>query len=194
METLKRIDIGGRMQADTTGLGDWEVGIITDYDKKAGVVTFRSARDGEEIRINRQHCYKATKAELEEAEQEGIEQEQHDTEVEEFEKAMIGEIAPATIDEVDEADDSKNIVPSKYRSRYHQVESAKGKRSLDNGDPVAQALRGLELADVYQVVASELGEDHAELEERYAHLNPGQQRMVLGNKLRAYWRKMQEES
>jgi hypothetical protein len=62
----------------------------------------------------------------------------------------------------------------------------------DVGDPVAVLLRDCgSLGDVYTVAATFLGVPVAELQARYSHLNPGQQRMNLGNRMRAKWRKDQ---
>lgn len=56
----------------------------------------------------------------------------------------------------------------------------------DVGDPVAVALRECaDLDEVYWLTAHHLNTTEEELKTKYAHLNPGQQRMVLGNRLRA---------
>ena len=57
-------------------------------------------------------------------------------------------------------------------------------RSIDKGDAIALALRGADLITVYKDVAAATGTAIAELRERFAHLNPGMQRMNLGNMLR----------
>ncbi len=60
---------------------------------------------------------------------------------------------------------------------------ARGER--DVGDEVAVLLRSAEsLDDVYRVGAEFLGVGEAELRKKYGHLNPGQQRMNVGNKMR----------
>ena len=63
------------------------------------------------------------------------------------------------------------------------------KKSYDNGDEIAQFLRPRALIDVYVSAACLLREDVALLHQRYAHLNPGQQRMNLGNRIRGAARK-----
>lgn len=70
-------------------------------------------------------------------------------------------------------------------TRYETVIAASGNTSLDCGDPLAAALRGKSLDDVYKAAAKELREPEADLRKRYAHLNPGMQRMNLGNRMRA---------
>lgn len=55
---------------------------------------------------------------------------------------------------------------------------------LDIGDEIAKALRGKSLAENYKFAADRLGETETALRAKYAHLNPGQQRMCLGNRLR----------
>ena len=63
------------------------------------------------------------------------------------------------------------------------------KKSYDNGDEIAQFLRPRALIDVYVSAACLLREDVVLLRQRYAHLNPGQQRMNLGNRIRGAARK-----
>ena len=63
------------------------------------------------------------------------------------------------------------------------------KKSYDNGDEIAQFLRTRALIDVYVSAACLLREDVVLLHRRYAHLNPGQQRMNLGNRIRGAARK-----
>ena len=65
------------------------------------------------------------------------------------------------------------------------------KRSIDKGDEVAQTLRTMELHSVYKLVARTMGVSSTSLHERFCHLNPGMQRMNLGNMLR---RAMREQS
>ena len=60
----------------------------------------------------------------------------------------------------------------------------------DAGDEVALLLREAKsLEDVYKIGAKYLSMKAQDLKDRYAHLNPGQQRMNVGNKMRAFWRK-----
>ena len=64
-------------------------------------------------------------------------------------------------------------------------------RSMDKGDTVAQSLRGLSMGDVYKHAAKMTHTGVADLQSRFGHLNPGMQRMNLGNMIR---RVMREES
>lgn len=71
-------------------------------------------------------------------------------------------------------------------SDYVAVKSAGGNSSLDNGDALAKRLRGMAVEDVYKEYARVAGRDEAAaMRKRYAKLNPGMQRMNLGNRLRA---------
>lgn len=81
-----------------------------------------------------------------------------------------------------------------YRPLYEKVVASSGRKSLDNGDEVAQLLRGLTLPEVYEIVAEHLEMEVKDLGKRYEHLNPGQQRMNLGNKLRGHFRKLEKDS
>lgn len=57
-------------------------------------------------------------------------------------------------------------------------------RSMDKGDSVAQSLRGLSMDEVYKQAAKITHIGVADLTSRFAHLNPGMQRMNLGNMIR----------
>lgn len=57
-------------------------------------------------------------------------------------------------------------------------------RSMDKGDSVAQSLRGLSIEDVYKQAAKITHIGVLELQARFSHLNPGMQRMNLGNMIR----------
>jgi hypothetical protein len=54
-------------------------------------------------------------------------------------------------------------------------------KSLDNGDATARILRDKTLEETYEAVALLTGGTIGGLKARYAHLNPGMQRMNLGN-------------
>lgn len=79
-------------------------------------------------------------------------------------------------------------------ARHKNFSTEGGNVPYDIGDSVAEKLRGLSLEEQYKVCAELLravGEASAsraavirELEERYGHLNPGQVRMNLGNRMR----------
>ena len=57
------------------------------------------------------------------------------------------------------------------------------------GDDLAVALAGHGLDVIYSAAAVVLSTDESELRQRYGHLNPGQQRMNLGNRIRSTWKK-----
>lgn len=60
----------------------------------------------------------------------------------------------------------------------------------DVGDEVAKMLREAgSLDETYAIGAKYLREKEPALRKKYAHLNPGQQRMVIGNRMRAKWKK-----
>ena len=67
---------------------------------------------------------------------------------------------------------------------YTKTRTASGNTSLHNGDPVASKLVELLLDEVYAVASKLLGVDVDTLVEKYKHLNPGMQRMNLGNRIR----------
>lgn len=79
----------------------------------------------------------------------------------------------------------RKVCDSEYNvNQYTKCKSANGNFSLDNGDMTAQILRGQPLDEVYAIAAASTGRPETELRNRYAHLNPGMQRMNLGNLIR----------
>lgn len=85
-------------------------------------------------------------------------------------------------------------VPKKYGARQPTIKSLeRAKRAKagmrDVGDEIANALRGLTLEEIFVAAAEYLGEDVDELSRKYAHLDNGRKRMVLGNRMRAKFRK-----
>lgn len=87
---------------------------------------------------------------------------------------------------------SKSIVPAGYRERlvkHADVKTAGGNPTIDNNDDVATYLRGKSLADVWAIATKAMGDEvSTALHAKYDKLNPGQQRMNLGNRLRAMFR------
>lgn len=73
--------------------------------------------------------------------------------------------------------------PKRY-TRHDDVRTESGRKAFDTCDKVANTLRGLPLDDQYRAAAKALGETIKALQEKYGHLNPGQQRMCLGNRMR----------
>lgn len=77
---------------------------------------------------------------------------------------------------------------AKYRQmpdHYKPTTSYTGRKSLSIGDTVANFLDGMSPEEVLQAAERILGLEENELTEKYAHLNPGQQRMNGGNRIRA---------
>lgn len=92
---------------------------------------------------------------------------------------------------------SKSIVAGADLSHYKlhtEVKTASGRPSIDIGDRVAEILRGKSTEEAIKITATELtritGETVTQtaLRTKYEHLNPGQIRMNLGNRLRAAFR------
>lgn len=73
--------------------------------------------------------------------------------------------------------------PTMADVKRREVQRTTGLR--DNGDEVAELLRSAKtLDDVYRIGARFLGVKEAELRAKYEKLNPGQQRMCVGNRMR----------
>ena len=64
-------------------------------------------------------------------------------------------------------------------SKYERING-----SLDCADPVAVALRGVSLDEIYEQASLASGYSVEDLQTKYAHLNPGMVRMCLGNIIR----------
>jgi len=71
-----------------------------------------------------------------------------------------------------------------YTAYTTELADGSKKRSIDKGDDVALALRKLTLDAVYATASSATGISQVGLRDRFAHLNPGMQRMNLGNMIR----------
>lgn len=65
-----------------------------------------------------------------------------------------------------------------------------GRKAKDNGDEIAMLLRGLDLNGCYALAAKRMQLPVSELINKYRHLNPGQQRMCIGNRLRGHYTKI----
>jgi hypothetical protein len=77
----------------------------------------------------------------------------------------------------------KGTVVSRF-AEYERTTTATGNKSYDSADALAVRLRGLELDEVYKEAAAALQVSVVVLKARYAKLNPGMQRMNLGNRMR----------
>jgi len=203
MKIIERVSKGGYVQADTLGTGDWEVGKITDFDAKH--VWFQSAADMQIVKIRRKEAFKATAQDYSKAskvEADGVEgnltEEEEvlegmgqgdEGEADEEEEVLegMGQGDEDEGEEEEEGEESRSIVKKSYKKHYHKVKVG-GRTTQNCGDLVSEKLLGKTLEEVYDTVAETLEEDVDNLAARYEHLNPGQQRMVLGNKLRAFYK------
>lgn len=73
----------------------------------------------------------------------------------------------------------------KYRNGYEPTTAYSGRKSLNNGDEIADFLAGREPDEILIAAERILGLDAGFLTEKYTGLNPGQKRMNGGNRLRA---------
>jgi hypothetical protein len=102
---------------------------------------------------------------------------------EEF-KFRKGDLEPAAADG-EEMTSAHNMAAKLQAARERYTKVQRGNRtSFHNGDIVAQCLNGLELYDVFKVWALLSGESAEVIRTKYEHLNPGQQRMNTGNRIR----------
>lgn len=90
------------------------------------------------------------------------------------------------------SDEEKTIIRPDT-SEYISARSASGAKSQHNGTPVALALEGATLDETYELASDILDTPVKELQEKYGHLNVGQQRMNLGNRIRGAIAKLNKE-
>jgi hypothetical protein len=69
-------------------------------------------------------------------------------------------------------------------SQYQKAKTATGGTSLNCGDQVADLLAGKDLDAVYDIASKKTGVSSRDLKAKYGSLNPGMQRMALGNRIR----------
>jgi hypothetical protein len=74
--------------------------------------------------------------------------------------------------------------------KYVSTKAASGAKSQHNGDPVASLLAGQPVLAVFAIAAAMGTVTSQDLQDKYAHLNVGQQRMNLGNRIRGSVNKM----
>ena len=84
----------------------------------------------------------------------------------------------------DDEQTTKTVINAERKAQYHKTRAASGASSLNNGDAVAEALAGLDNEEVY-TIADKLLKPEEDLRGKYAHLNAGMQRMIVGNMIRA---------
>ncbi len=80
----------------------------------------------------------------------------------------------------------KKVRNSQITPYVEPVVVKKEPKPKDTGDIVANWLRPLDLPGAYALAAKKMSTTVKDLTARYGHLNPGQQRMNLGNRLRGY--------
>ena len=92
-------------------------------------------------------------------------------------------------EEVQESIGSMSGTLLKYRKGYQKAVSYTQGPTLDNGDELATALRGLSPADVCAIADAVYNELPGSHFARYEHLNIGSRRMNAGNRIRGAIRK-----
>lgn len=80
-------------------------------------------------------------------------------------------------------------LPQPTKHAIETKERMKATGVTDVGDDIAVMLRGKDLEQTYAIAAKYLGATVPELKAKYSGLNPGQQRMNLGNRMRGLAKK-----
>ena len=86
---------------------------------------------------------------------------------------------------VDASTTGRKIVDRRVDLSHYERIKVEGRRVLDCADSVAKYLRTMNLEQVYAHAAQQLNVSEDELRQKYGHLNPGMQRMNLGNRIRS---------
>lgn len=73
------------------------------------------------------------------------------------------------------------------------VKTPSGRKAIDNDDDFARELRGSSLSEVFRIASQATGQTQKDLRAKYEHLNPGMQRMNLGNLIRGARRGAERE-
>jgi len=99
--------------------------------------------------------------------------------------------------EGNEDDDAVRLHPKMENYVKGLGSTPSGRDTIDINDNVAEQLRGMNFKEAASAVAksmTDMGEKTTakELVEKYDHLNPGMQRMNLGNRLRSCIRRTEE--
>ena len=182
MKALKRASIGGYVQADVTGTGEWLIGRITGFDQRT--VYFQPADGTEVVKMVRDEVYKATKAEYEEVLVKHLESVAQIQE----EDIVVPEILAEEAEEQPKG--TKNgLLSTEAVSKYVVGVTGNGRKSKHNGDAVATLFEGKTLDEVFEIAADQTGSTVAELSSRWSHLNHGMQRMNVGNFVRRHLKK-----
>lgn len=92
-------------------------------------------------------------------------------------------------DEGEEAEGKMSETLRKYRTLYVPNTSCNGNASVDNGDEVAEILRGRTPDEICAIADHLFGELPGTHWEKYQHLNLGSRRMNAGNRIRALIRR-----
>ena len=80
---------------------------------------------------------------------------------------------------------SMNSQLKRYKPRYQKSTAASGNKSLNNGDELAKVLTSLLPLEVVELAEVVCALPTGFLATKYASLNPGQQRMNSGNRVRS---------
>ena len=92
---------------------------------------------------------------------------------------------PAEEEEPEEEEGSKMAETiRKYREDYIKTVSYSGNNSLDNGDEVAEVLRGMSPNETCALADKVFQQEPMHHWERWQHLNAGSRRMNAGNRIR----------
>jgi hypothetical protein len=103
-------------------------------------------------------------------------------------KAATAKVKKEPVEGEDEEGDARLVPADLSRYTLHETKTASGRKHIDIDDDTANKLRELDLPGVYKYAAKVLETTVKELTDAYQHLNPGMQRMNLGNRVRRHFK------
>lgn len=185
MREVKRVRVGMTVQTDLTGTGDWVVGIVEEANDRR--VKLDVPGESEEVWVSKKELFKATQAEYKAY----CDKVNGDDQGEATEKTEEGTPEPIEPPAESKKADGKPVM-------YGDAELDRRVK-----DAISQKFNGINLDGQYQMAAAafkELGvKEHGDMKttikgmkERWGHLNNGQQRMIMGNCLKKYLKKVGE--
>jgi hypothetical protein len=105
-------------------------------------------------------------------------------------REILDEKVEYTLAEALAEEKTRKCVNTTYNpDHYVKAKSINGHATLHNGDEFALQLAEMTLMEIYSYASLRLGVSVDDLQTKYGHLNKGMQRMNLGNRLRAWYKK-----
>lgn len=211
MNKVKRATKGQFVKVDMLGNGTWAFGVIAESGRNSQGFIKIDLIEGGRLDAHHDTVFKSSPEEqtLKDKEDKQViiggqvatRKQVEESPEESLEEVSLQDIYDNTPEDLEDEEDPEESLEraslshgplSKIRKYKYETYKRDKKTSKDNGDKVAQMLRGKDLTEAYDILAEAIStKDDSDKEEvvqeltlRYSHLNPGHQRMCIGNRLR----------